>query len=117
MNNRAVGSRYEEKASEYLKNHGYQIIQKNFRCQIGEIDLIGKSDGYLCFIEVKYRSNTHTGYPGEAITKRKMMKIARTAEFYLVLHKLPQHTPCRFDVVFILEDEISLIKNAFDGFE
>jgi len=115
MNNRAVGTQFEEKAAQYLEKNGYQILQKNFRCKIGEIDLIAKDDGYLCFIEVKYRSGTTKGFPAEAITPSKIRKITRTAEFYLLLHKIPQDTPCRFDAVVILDSELSLIKNAFGG--
>lgn len=115
MNNRAVGTKYEQIAAQYLQKNGYQILQKNFRCKIGEIDLIAKSEDYLCFIEVKYRSGTSRGYPAEAINLNKIRRITRTAEFYMLLHKIPQDTPCRFDAVVILEDEISLIKNAFDG--
>lgn len=115
MNNRAVGAKFEQDASEFLQENGYQILAKNFRCRIGEIDLIAKAEGYLCFIEVKYRSGTSKGYPAEAINYNKIRKITRTAEFYMLLHKLPQNTPCRFDAVVILDREISLIKNAFEG--
>jgi putative endonuclease len=115
MNNRAVGTTFEQKAADYLRKKGYQILDKNFRCKIGEIDLIARSEGYLCFIEVKYRSGTSKGFPAEAITPTKIRRITRTAEFYMLLHKLPQDTPCRFDAVVILENDISLIKNAFDG--
>ena len=115
MNKRAVGSEFEQKAAAYLSNHGYHILEHNFRCRTGEIDLIAKNDGYLCFIEVKYRSSLSRGYPAEAITPHKIRKIINTAKVYLLLHKLPTDTPCRFDAVVILENEISLIKNAFDG--
>jgi putative endonuclease len=115
MNNRAVGAKFEQDAAEFLQENGYQILAKNFRCRIGEIDLIAKAEGYLCFIEVKYRSGTSKGYPAEAINYNKIRKITRTAEFYMLLHKLPQNTPCRFDAVVILNREISLIKNAFEG--
>jgi putative endonuclease len=115
MNNRAVGTKYEQEAEKYLNHNGYQILQKNFRCKIGEIDIIAKSEEYLCFIEVKYRSGTAKGYPAEAINPIKMRRITRTAQFYMLLHKIPQDTPCRFDAVVILGNEITLIKNAFDG--
>lgn len=115
MNNRAVGTEYEGKASGYLEKNGYRILERNFRCKIGEIDLIGRNDGYLCFIEVKYRSSSSKGFPAEAITPSKIRRITRTAQYYMLLHKLPIETPCRFDAVVILENELSLIKNAFDG--
>ncbi|MDF2486155.1 MAG: hypothetical protein K0R46_2323 [Herbinix sp.] len=115
MNNRAVGTQYEDKAAGYLEKNDYRILERNFRCRIGEIDLIGKNDGYLCFVEVKYRSSSSKGFPAEAITPTKMRRITRTAQFYMLLHKLPENTPCRFDAVVILENDLSLIKNAFDG--
>lgn len=115
MNKREVGTRYEHKAATYLIEHGYTILTKNFRCRFGEIDVVAEAEGYLCFIEVKYRSNTGHGYPAEAITSRKMMRIIRTAQFYLLAHHRSQNTPCRFDVVVILDNDISLIKNAFEG--
>lgn len=116
MNKRALGTEYELKAAQYLVDHGYKILSQNFRCKIGEIDLIAKDNTYLCFVEVKYRSSLHKGYPAEAITPYKIHKIVRTAEYYMLSNQLPQDTPCRFDVVVILEEEISLIKNAFEGF-
>lgn len=115
MNKREVGTKYEEMAATFLKQQGYHILQKNFRCKIGEIDLIAKCGEYLCFIEVKYRSSTEKGFPSEAITPNKIKRITQTAQFYLLLHQLPQDTPCRFDAVVILENKISLIQNAFGG--
>jgi putative endonuclease len=115
MNKREVGTKFEQRAADYLKKNGYHILLHNFRCKIGEIDLIAESEGYLCFIEVKYRSSTQKGYPAEAINPVKIRRITRTAAFYMLSHNIPQDTPCRFDAVVILDDEISLIKNAFEG--
>ncbi len=115
MNNRALGTEQEQKAADFLEKNGYLILMKNFRCKLGEIDLIAKDGAYLCFIEVKYRSGIAKGYPAEAITPAKIHRITRTAQYYMLLHKISQDTPCRFDAVVILEHEISLIKNAFDG--
>ncbi|NLZ83799.1 MAG: YraN family protein [Clostridiales bacterium] len=115
MNKREVGSLFEEKAAKFLISHGYQIIQKNFYCKMGEIDIIAKSEGYLCFIEVKYRSSEVNGTPGEAISPRKIRRITRTAQYYMLINNIPEDTPCRFDVILILDNEITLITNAFDG--
>lgn len=115
MNNRKIGTEFEHRAADYLCINGFEILHRNFRCKIGEIDLIAKNDSYLCFIEVKYRSSTQKGFPAEAITPTKIRRITRTAEFYMLLYHIPQDTPCRFDVVVILDNEIDLIKNAFDG--
>jgi putative endonuclease len=114
MNKRETGSRYEQIAADYLMESGYHIQVRNFRCRLGEIDLIAQNEGYLCFIEVKYRSSTVHGFPSEAVDKRKMMRIVRTAQYYMLVNGIPQTTPCRFDVVDILDGKISVIKNAFD---
>ncbi len=115
LNKREIGTRYEQKAAQFLVTNGYRILDSNFRCRTGEIDLIGRDGDYLCFIEVKYRINTGHGFPAEAVNARKMTRIIRTAQYYMLTHGLPQDTPCRFDVVVILDHDISLIKNAFDG--
>ncbi len=115
MNKRALGTEKEQKAAIFLEKQGYHILARNFRCRLGEIDLIAKDGAYLCFIEVKYRFATSQGYPAEAITPTKIRRITRTAQYYMLLHRISQDTPCRFDAVVILDNEISLIKNAFDG--
>lgn len=113
-NKRTVGTKYEEKAISHLKSKGYHILAKNFRCKIGEIDVIAKEEGYLVFIEVKYRSTTKNGYPHEAINPYKTNKIIKTAEFYMLTNNISFDTPCRFDVVTILGKDIDIIKNAFE---
>ena len=115
MNNRSLGTEYEEKAADFLVGQGYQILKKNFRCKSGEIDLIARDGGYLCFVEVKYRSGSVKGFPGEAITRSKIRRIVHTAQYYMLIHNYSLDTPCRFDAILILNQEITLIKNAFDG--
>lgn len=115
MNKRELGSKYELRAEQFLKKQGYVILEKNFRCRLGEIDLIGRSDGYLCFIEVKYRSCLGHGYPSEAVDERKRRKIYLSALTYMNYKSLPTDTPCRFDIVSIINKEYTLIKNAFEG--
>ena len=99
----------------YLKNSGYRIIRKNFYCKSGEIDIIAENEGYLCFIEVKYRDSTENGYPEEAVDMRKARRITRSAIYYMTRYGIPEDYPVRFDVVSILGREITLIKNAFDA--
>ena len=62
-----MGTAYEKMAGEYLKTQGYEILQYNFRCRMGEIDIIAKDHGYLVFIEVKYRRDKSCGHPAEAV--------------------------------------------------
>ena len=113
-NNRAVGADYENKAAQYLETLGYRIVEKNFRCRFGEIDLIAKEGGYLVFIEVKYRAGTQTGEPQEAVDDRKQKKISRTAAWYCRTHRISMEQPCRFDVAACRMGEWMLIRNAFD---
>lgn len=115
MNKRELGSRYEDTACRFLNEQGYVILDKNFRCKTGEIDIIAKNDGYLCFIEVKYRSGSEFGLPSEAVDGRKRKRIVLTALSYMNYRRLSPDTPCRFDIVVILKDKYSLIKNAFEG--
>lgn len=115
MNKREIGKRYEDKARIYLENNGYKIIESNFSCKIGEIDLIGKNEDYICFIEVKYRDSDSLAKGFYAVDKAKQKKIYKVAQVYLLYNRLNQNTPCRFDVVSIDGNEITLIKNAFVG--
>lgn len=114
-NKRSVGTQFEQVAVQYICERGYVLIEQNFQCRTGEIDIIAKEKEYLVFIEVKYRTNTAKGLPQEAIDTRKMRKITRTAQYYMLINRIPMDTPCRFDVVIILNQEITLIQNAFEA--
>lgn len=112
-NRRQTGEEYERKAADYLCAHGMKILEKNYRSRNGEIDLIGQDGEYLVFAEVKYRKSRRNGDPSEAVTKSKRQRIRQTARFYLYSHRYGEDTPCRFDVVSILDDEICWIRDAF----
>ncbi len=113
MNKRAVGSKYELLAVDYMEEQGMRILERNYRCKQGEIDIVGKEAQYLLFVEVKYRKNTSSGYPAEAVTPAKQKRIYQIARHYLYEHHLSEDTPVRFDVVAILGQEIQYIRNAF----
>ena len=113
-NNRRTGTGYERKAGAYLESLGYKIVTYNYRCRLGEIDLIAKDGAYYVFCEVKYRADERKGSPLEAVDARKQQKIFRTAMYYLTEQQL-EDVPCRFDVVGIEGTKITLIKNAFGG--
>lgn len=108
-----VGLRYEETAAEFLKTRGFQILEKNFRCPGGEIDLIAREGDYLCFVEVKFRTGEELGGPLEAVDKKKQRRISKASLYYLMRQGLPDTTPCRYDVVAIRPEKITLIRNAF----
>ena len=113
QNKRTVGTRYEELAAAYLEDRGLRILERNFRTRFGEIDLIAESRGTLVFVEVKYRSSSGRGTPEEAVGSKKQAVIRRQALAYLASKGLNDLTPCRFDVVAVLGQDIRWIPNAF----
>ncbi len=113
INKREVGTENEKKAAAFLVEKGYEILEFNFRCKNGEIDIIAKDGEYLVFIEVKYRNSLRSGYPLEAISVQKQRTISKCAMYYMMKYGLDSF-PARFDVVGILRNEIQLIQNAFD---
>lgn len=112
-----IGAQYERLAGKYLTDKGYNILEYNFRCRSGEIDLIAKRDGVLVFCEVKYRKDAVKGHPLEAVTVCKQRRICRCALCYLLQKGCGTDVPCRFDVVGILDNEIIHIENAFEYIE
>jgi putative endonuclease len=112
-----TGKEGEKIAAAYLKKNGYRIIETNFRCPIGEIDIIAKDNNDLVFVEVKTRKSSDLGYPEQAVGIKKQKKMSQLALWYLQNRKVTD-TGARFDVVAIVlkpeKNEIILIKNAFD---
>lgn len=116
-NRKILGDWGEKLAVEYLQNHGYVIIESNYRCRYGEIDIVAKEGPVWCFVEVKTRKSPRFGRGFESITTIKRMHITKTAVFFLNQRRLDD-APARFDVVSIdfytgTEYKIELIKNAF----
>ena len=74
MNRRKEGAYYENLVAEYLKTQGYEILEKNYRCRIGEIDLIAKEGETLVFVEVKYRRNERWEIPKRQSIKKSRKK-------------------------------------------
>ena len=101
MNQRAKGSHYEQMACSYLEEQGVQIAVCNFRCRQGEVDIIGFHQGYLVFVEVKYRATQTQGWAGEAVTFAKQRRICQVADYYRYRYGLGDSCPVRYDVVAI----------------
>ena len=116
MNNIALGIYGEKLALKYLKKQKYKILEKNFRCALGEIDIVAKDGGFLVFVEVKTRSSNAFGEPMEAVDFYKQRKLSKLAVYYQKL-KRKLDVPVRFDVVDIVGEQITLIKSAFESFK
>ncbi|MCM1289253.1 MAG: YraN family protein [Corallococcus sp.] len=112
MNTRNIGFAGEDVAVRYLSKHGYKILERNYRASHGEIDIIAKHKDYYVFVEVKCRTSVQFGLPREAVTARKQQTIIQCAKVWLVQNRL-YGVPVRFDVVEILNDEISVITDAY----
>ena len=84
-----------------MKARGFLVLERNFRCRQGEIDVIGEDGEYLVFAEVKYRASGVSGNPAEAVTAAKQKKICRTADYYRYRHKIGEDRAVRYDVISI----------------
>ncbi len=114
----SLGDRGEMAACGFLRARGYQILEKNYKCRLGEIDVIARRNGRLAFIEIKTRTSDQFGTPQEAVDLQKQKKIFTLAQWYLKEKKL-EKTPVAFDVVAVLWKEgaspaIRLMADAFE---
>lgn len=111
----------EIQACAYLKKQGLKLLEKNFHCRYGEIDLIMSHGKTLIFVEVRYRRNNHFGGPLASITPQKQQRLLTTAQVYLQQHPQPTNTEMRFDVVALTldpgnqETKIEWIQNAIEN--
>jgi len=115
---KSLGKKGEDLAASYLqKSQGYRILQRNYRCVFGEVDIIAKDHDVLSFIEVRTRKSEDFGNPKESITKRKQDQISKVALEFISKHNL-HHMKARFDVVAVSllpdRERMELIKDAFE---
>lgn len=112
-----LGSEGESVALQFLKKQGYTIIQRNFKTQIGEIDIIAKDGETIVFVEVKTRKNDTFGAPYESVNTAKRQKMKNVALLYLKKQK--KELPARFDVISIncLQNGQKDIRHIRDAFE
>lgn len=113
MNKRETGTTYEKRAAEYLSANGMKIQETNYRNKSGEIDIIGRHEGYLVFVEVKYRGGLGYGHASAAVTYSKQRQICKVADYYRLTHGYSDYSPIRYDVVAIQGDQIDWLQNAF----
>lgn len=98
------GKNGEQLAEAYLNLIGYKILEKNFRCSRGEIDIIALDKKEIIFVEIKSRTNKEYGLPSEAVTEKKLEHIYKTAEYYLYIRNLLKQNT-RIDVIEIFLEQ------------
>lgn len=104
INNYQLGKMGEKIAEEYLLNNKYEIIEKNFYCKQGEIDIIAKKEQYIIFVEVKTRNSLKYGRPAEAVNNKKMQHLIKSSQYYLYKNNIKDKF-IRFDVIEILIED------------
>lgn len=113
---RALGAFGENLAADFLQRKGYKILYKNFKCKLGEVDIIAEDRKTLVFVEVRTRRDANYGLPMESILWNKKIKLISIAKFYIEKFSL-EDRDIRFDVVSILYKKwftnINIIKDAF----
>ncbi len=100
----SLGAAGEKAAAKALKHSGYRIVARNYRCALGEIDLIAVDSETIVFVEVKTRSTDSAADPENNVTYQKQRRLTRAARCYLI-EKSAQDRPCRFDVVAVVMPE------------
>jgi putative endonuclease len=107
------GGQAESRAADYLESRGVRVVARNFRCRVGEIDLVAREGDVLVFVEVRMRADGHFGGALESITPRKQRRITAAASLYL--RQFTRPPPCRFDVVAMEYGDIRWLKGAFEA--
>ena len=112
---KSIGDSGEQIALLFLENHGYKIINKNWRFKHKEVDIIAQKDSKIIFIEVKTRSNPYFEPPSQAVTIKKQRLLIEAANHYLIQNQIDLES--RFDVVSVIiqngNEEVEIIENAF----
>lgn len=115
--NKDLGNRGEISAAWYLRRHEFVILDTNWRCNFGEVDIVAMDKDCLVFVEVKTRSSMNQGFPSEAVTAKKRKKYENIALAYLVCHDFSD-MPMRFDVVDVVKLDVDrcAIKHHVNAF-
>lgn len=110
---RSIGEEAERRAAEYLAGRGLRLVERNFHCRGGEIDLIMRDGVVVVFVEVRARSASRFGGAAESITSVKQARIILAARHYLAREGLD--APCRFDALLLDGDRLDWIRGAFEA--
>ena len=124
MNTRSAGASYEDVALAHLEKAGLALLERNFNCRYGEIDLVMNEQNVVVFVEVRYRrgAGLRGGYGDgvDSVSAGKRAKLVRAAEVFLASHARFAQRPCRFDVLAIADGDSAPVidwrRNAFDAY-
>ena len=113
-NKRQAGDKYETLAIEFLTTQGLKLLERNYQCKAGEVDLVMEHTDTIVFVEVRYRQKQQFGGAVMSVTPAKQRKLAMAALHYLQCNKR-NDDPCRFDVVAFGKDERQWLVDAFQS--
>ena len=107
-----LGQQGEERALTFLRQQGLRLLERNFRCKVGELDLIMQQGGTLVFVEVRQRASNRFGGAAASVTPAKQRRLLRAAQYFLLRYAdLP---PCRFDLLAIDGENLSWMQNVLE---
>lgn len=109
-----LGQAGEDLAAAWYRSHGYDIVVRNWRCPIGEIDLVALRGGLLVIVEVKTRRTDAYGVPALAVTPAKQRRLRRLAACWLAESTVGRRVDVRFDVASVVGDVVSIYERAFE---
>ena len=108
----AIGASAESRACALIARAGCVVVERNFRCKSGELDIVARDGDTLCFIEVRSRSDGEHGHAADTVGRRKQLQVARVAQHYVGLRQ-PVYVHARFDVIAFTAHDALWIKDAF----
>jgi putative endonuclease len=107
-----LGASAETRAAEALIAAGYEILERNFRCKGGELDIVAREGDILVFVEVRSRDDGAHGHAAEMVSLHKRAQVTRVARIYLEA-RTPCFDECRFDVVAVTAEQIDILRDAW----
>lgn len=116
MNSRVIGKEWEAEALKRLEAAGLELLDRNYQCRMGELDLVLRDGETVAFVEVRFRRHREFGSGAETVGLRKRRRLVAAAQHYLQRHPEIADRPCRFDVVSIgpgATPQVEWIRNAF----
>ena len=111
LRNKILGRQGEELTCKYLKQHGYKIIERNYKTPFGEADIIALQGDTYCFVEVKTRASDRFGVPAEAVDDKKQKRYRQIAGYFCAQKK--EEVPVRFDVASVYEGQLEYFEDAY----